>query len=135
MIPPFVLVSFLMVHAGIHLGFLAPPPPAAAGAPPWPFDLARSWLLSPLGVEPSLLRAIGIALFAVIVAGYALVLIASVVSLPVDLKGTGIVLGSAASLALLVLFFHPWLLIGVAIDIALLWAVALRWSALGLITP
>ena len=134
MIPRFVLVGFLLAHAAIHLGFVTPAPPAAPGAPPWPFDLARSWLLSPLGIDPSLLRVIGFALFAAIVAGYALVLIASVASVPADLMGIGIIVGSAASLALLLLFFHPWLLIGVVIDIALLWAVATRWSVLGPVT-
>jgi hypothetical protein len=134
MIPRFVLIGFLVAHTAIHLGFLTPAPPAAAGAPPWPFDLARSWLLSPLGLDASLLRVIGIALFAAIVAGYALVPIASVVSLPIDLMGIGMIVGSAASLALLLLFFHPWLVIGVVIDLALLWAVATRWSVLGPVT-
>ena len=133
MIPRFVLVGFLMAHAAIHLGFVTPAPPAAPGAPPWPFDLGRSWLLSPLGIDPSLLRVIGFALFAAIVAGYALALIASVASLPADLMGIGIIVGSAASLVLLLLFFHPWLMLGVAIDIALLWAVTTRWSVLGLV--
>ena len=41
----------------------------------------------------------------------------------------GVVAGSIASLALLVLFFHPWLTLGVAIDLVLLWAVLVaRWS-------
>ena len=48
---------------------------------------------------------------------------------------TGVAIGSIASLALLVVFFHPWLIVGVAIDVALLWAVALvRWAP-GLPTP
>jgi hypothetical protein len=33
------------------------------------------------------------------------------------------VAAAAASLATLLLFFHPWLAIGIAIDLVLLWAV------------
>jgi hypothetical protein len=33
------------------------------------------------------------------------------------------VVGAGASLAMLVLFFHPWLALGLAIDAVLLWAV------------
>jgi hypothetical protein len=40
----------------------------------------------------------------------------------------GVAVGAIASLALLVLFFHPWLVLGVVIDVVLLWAVlAARW--------
>jgi len=91
---------------------VTPAPPATPGGPTWPFDLTRSWLLSPVGVDGSVLRVVGLAqtFFAI-----------------------GIAVGSVASLALLVLFFHPWLVLGVLIDIGLLWAVMARWSGLGLV--
>jgi len=41
----------------------------------------------------------------------------------------GIVVGSGASLVLLALFFHPWLVVGIALDAALLFAVlAADWT-------
>lgn len=39
------------------------------------------------------------------------------------------VVGAGPSLAVLLLFFHPWLSLGVDIDLVLLWAViAAGWS-------
>jgi hypothetical protein len=32
-------------------------------------------------------------------------------------------LGAIASLGVLILFFHPWLVVGLAIDVLVLWAV------------
>jgi hypothetical protein len=41
----------------------------------------------------------------------------------------GASVGAVASAALLVVFFHPWLLLGVLIDAAVLWAVLIaRWE-------
>jgi hypothetical protein len=31
--------------------------------------------------------------------------------------------GAAASLAVLLVFFHPWLILGVAIDLVVIWSV------------
>lgn len=41
--------------------------------------------------------------------------------------------GSVGSLALLLSYFHPWLLLGVAIDLGLIWSVLiLGWTPQGL---
>lgn len=84
-------------------------------------------------VDGSVLRAVGLALLAAVIAGYALALLASTITLPGGLFAIGITVGSVASLGLLVLFFHPWLVLGVLIDIGLLLAVAARWNGLGLV--
>lgn len=131
--PRFLIIAFLLAHAAIHTSFVTPAPPATAGGPTWPFDLTRSWLLSPVGVDGSVLRVVGLAMLAAVITGYALALLASTISLPGDLFAIGIAVGSVASLGLLVLFFHPWLVLGVLIDIGLLWAVAARWNGLGLV--
>lgn len=123
MLTRLVLAGFLLGHAAIHAGFLSPRPPDTVTGPPWPFDLARSWLLTPLGTPPEALRAVGIALFAATLAGFALAALAAVGFLPVALWQLGTVVGAAASLAMLTLFFHPWLLVGIAIDVIALWAV------------
>ncbi|HET6379997.1 MAG TPA: hypothetical protein VFH63_03050 [candidate division Zixibacteria bacterium] len=118
-----LVAGFLLAHAAIHIGFVSPRPPATAGGPPWPFTLDHSWLLSPLGMGPDALRLMGLALFAVLLGGYAVAAIAAIGWLPSGAWVAGVVIGSAASLALLLAFFHPWLVLGVLIDLVLIWAV------------
>ena len=46
-----------------------------------------------------------------------------------------VTIGGVVSIAVLVLFFHPWLLLGIAIDVVLLWAVNVaNWAPEG-VTP
>ena|SRR5690349_14386985 len=111
--------GFLLAHAGVHASFLAPRPPAKEGAPAWPFDSSRSWLLTPLGVGAHALRLLVLALVAVTIGGYALCAIGILGLLPAELATASLVLASTASLGLLAIFFHPWLIIGVLIDAAL----------------
>jgi hypothetical protein len=48
---------------------------------------------------------------------------------PQALWTAAVALGAAASLGLLVTFFHPWLILGVVIDLALLGAALIaRWT-------
>jgi hypothetical protein len=62
------------------------------------------------------------------VAGFGLAAVAALVLAPAGVWTAGVVVGAIASLALLGLFFHPWLVLGVAIDLVLLYAVlAVRW--------
>jgi hypothetical protein len=122
-LPTLLLVAFLLAHAAIHVGYLSPRPPATAGGPPWPFDLTRSWLLGRIGVDATSARALGIALIAVTLGGLALAAIAAFGFLPPLVWLAAVTVGVTGSLALLVLFFHPYLVLGVAIDVALLWAV------------
>lgn len=117
-----IVAAFLVAHGLVHACFVIPRPPATAGGPQWPFDLATSWLLSPIGLGDSSLRLIGIVLLAVIVLGYVITALATLGVAPASLFGPGIVVASVASIAMLVVFFHPWLVLGLAIDGALLWA-------------
>ena len=118
-----LLAGFILFHASIHASFVSPRPPAVAGAPAWPFDLGRSWLLTPLGLGRRAARRVGIGLLALTLAGLALSALVVVGLLPMGLWIPAMVLGAIASLGLLVIFFHPWLVLGVAIDVALLWGV------------
>ena len=124
-----LLALFLLAHGLIHASFVSPRPPAPAGGPEWPFELTRSWALSPLGLDGDAGRVLGFVLLAITLVAL-LVAAASVVGLLGQAAFVpGVVAGSIASLALLVLFFHPWLTLGVAIDLVLLWAVLVaRWS-------
>jgi hypothetical protein len=48
-----IVMGLLLVgHGLIHTGFVSAVPPAKPGAPPWPFHLDRSWLLSRIGFGP-----------------------------------------------------------------------------------
>jgi hypothetical protein len=129
MIPRLALAGFVLAHAAIHLGFVSPrPPDSGTGGPAWPFELGRSWILSPLGVDPGIVRMLGLALVVATVGGLALAALAALGVAPA-LWAPGVVVGTAASIAVLVLFFHPWLVLGLAIDAAFLWlALAQQWS-------
>jgi hypothetical protein len=133
---PTVIVSlFLIAHALIHVSFLSPRPAATASGPAWPFDLAQSWLLSPLGVAEPTLRVLGIGLIAVVLVGYAGSVLATVGVAPAALFVPLMAVACVASIVVLAVFFHPWLVLGFLIDGVLLWATlgaGWRPGALGL---
>jgi hypothetical protein len=125
-----LLGAFLAAHALIHVSYLTPAPPRTADGPEWPFEPAHSWLVTAIGLDPALVRALGIAL---VVATIALLAAASLATVgwivPAGWWPALVVGGAAASALTLILFFHPWLVLGLAIDAALLWAVlVVGWS-------
>lgn len=122
MLPRLLLSAVLVGHAAIHAGFVSPKP-TTAGGPPWPFSLDNSWLLTRLGVDASLARGLGMALLVILLAGYATAILSSLGVIGSPMFSAGIVAGSVASLVLLIVFFHPWLVVGVALDVATLVAV------------
>jgi hypothetical protein len=129
-----LFAGFLLAHAAVHLLFFVPKPAATPGGPSWPFELGRSWALSPFGLAPDTLRILGIALVAVLIGAYALAALATFGLGPAGLWVPAVAAGTIASLALLGLFYLPWLTIGVGIDIVLLWLVlASSWAPEGLV--
>jgi hypothetical protein len=118
-----LFAAFLLAHGAIHAAFISPRPPATAGGPAWPFDLGHSWVLAPLGLDPGVGRLLGVALVALTLGGFALAALSALGIGPAGLWPTAVTIGAIASIALLALFFHPWLVLGVAIDLVLLWAV------------
>jgi hypothetical protein len=126
------IAAFLVAHGAIHAGFITSPP-TQAGGPAWPFRLDQSWLLHGAGVDGGVARLIGLGLVAATIGGLALAGVASLGILPGSLWPIAATIGTVASLALLLLFFHPWLVVGVAIDLVLLWAVLIAgWAPEGL---
>lgn len=122
------IAGFLLAHAGIHVLFLTPPPPATADGPAWPFATETSWLATRFGIVPDALRDLSFALVAVIVGGFALAAIVAIGIAPVSIWLPAVVIGSVASIALLVIGFHPWLILGIGIDVVLLYAtVVIGW--------
>jgi hypothetical protein len=115
--------AFLILHGLVHVGYLTPAPED----PRYPFVPERAWFVGAIHLEPTAARALFVA-------------VASLAVLALTLAGIGVfvstgwwpafaVAGSVASLVVLVLGFHPWLVLGVAIDLAILAAVAAGWPA------
>ena len=132
MLPQLLFAAFLFAHGAIHGSFLSPRPLASADGPEWPFELGRSWVLTPTGLRSESTRVVGTALVAATIATFALAALATAGVIAVDLWAPALAAGAVASLALLVLFFQPWLALGVLIDLGLLWAVLVAgWSPVG----
>jgi hypothetical protein len=105
-------------------------PPAKPGAPAWPFDLSRSRLLEPFGADPGALRLLGAALVVVTLATFSLAGVAGIGLLSPSLWAPFAAAGACASLALLTVYFHRWLIVGISIDALLLWGVLIAgWTA------
>jgi hypothetical protein len=128
-----LLAGLLFAHGWVHLMFVFPKPePATADGPTWPFDMARSWLVTGVGLDVGLIRSVGVIVMAGVVIGFLLAALSTVGVIVPRAWWPGLVAGSAlGSLVLLGLFFSPTLLLGAAIDVALLWFVlASAWRPL-----
>jgi hypothetical protein len=92
--------------------------------------MARSWLVTGAGLDPALVRTLGTAMVLATIA----LLIAAGLSTVGWLVPSGwwmslVVSGAVASALTLAMFFHPWIVLGLAIDAALLWAtLVIGWS-------
>ena len=120
---PVLFCAFLLAHALIHTGFLSTGPQPATAGTAWPFVLDQSWLLDRTGVHPTPRRRLAALLLIGILVGSVVAVVGVWTPEPATLFTAGIVFSSLASAALLGLFFHPWLTLGLVIDAALLWLV------------
>jgi len=123
-----LFAAFLAAHALIHASYLTPAPPRTADGPEWPFEFARSWLVTSLQMDPLVARIVGISL----AGGSVILFVAAALAtagwvLPSGTWPLLVVAGSICSLLTLGLFFHPWLLLGIAIDLGLLGAIVTGW--------
>ena len=122
-----------MAHGLIHVSYLTPAPPRTAAGPEWPFELSRSWLVTGLRLDPRMARTLGAAL----VAGTATLLVAAGLAtggwlIPAAWWEGLVLSGAVLSILTLGFFFHPWLILGLAIDAALLWVVLVSgWQPVG----
>jgi hypothetical protein len=120
----YALFPLLVGHALVHLAYLAPAPARAEGAPEWPFAIERSWLVVNLGVSMDVMRLLAYLLVAVTAVALVAGGLATIdLLVPASWWPGLVVAGTTASLVLLVLFFHPWLVVGMAIDVVLLYLV------------
>ena len=132
-----VLVLFLVAHGWVHMS-LAQVPVPEPGALRTPFLPAwwreavdPAWPASKLGLSPQVSRTLGWALWVLVVAGYTLAGAALLLAPAQTAIWQGFAAGaSVLSLALLALYWHPGLPVGVLIDLALLAAVFIRWPVI-----
>lgn len=121
---PWLLALLLVAHGWVHVMFVFPRPAPSANGPEWPFDLNRSWLVKATGLDVNLVRTAGIVLMAIVVVGFVLAALSTVsLVVPAAWWAGLLVVGAAGSLAMLALFFSPQLVLGLAIDLSLLWLV------------
>jgi hypothetical protein len=128
---------FIIAHGLVHTILAIAPNPADPDAKPGAFFTAseRSWLLPQLGLNASTIQWIGIILVGLSTLGFVLagLGIFGVTGLSTIWRTVAII-SAIISLLLLITFWHPWLPIGVLIDIgtlvALVWA---KWPTVGLI--
>jgi hypothetical protein len=133
-----VLAAILFGHGWVHLMFLFPRPARSEGgkpatgkaAPDWPFDLRASWIATRTGSGPGAFVAVGRLLVVVTFVLFALAALATAgILVPAAWWQGLLVASSLASLGMLVVWFAPTLLLGILIDIALVWlAIAGPWS-------
>ena len=55
-----LVAGFLLAHAAIHVGFIAPPPPATADGPTWPFAMDRAWPVTRFGLDAAVMRSLAL---------------------------------------------------------------------------
>jgi len=122
MLVQLAVAGFLLAHALIHVAFLTAAPPATVGGPAWPFSTSESWLFTRLGVGPDATRLLALALVATTIAGFSLAALSVIGILPAGIWLPSVAIGAASSMGLLISFFHPWLVLGVGIDLVLIWA-------------
>lgn len=130
-----LLAGLLLAHGWVHVMFVFPAPeaaPATAGGMAYPFDMAKSWLITGVGLDAGVVRSIGIVVMAMTFGLFTLAALATVGWLVPATWWAGLVVAAAAaSTLMLALFFSPGLLLGFAINAALWWLVlASVWSPL-----
>ena len=128
------IAIFLIAHGLVHysLTYVPTPKPGELRTPFWPSwsrtDTDPAWLVSKMGLSNNVVCGLGSALWLLTVAGFALAGLGllGVPGLNQIWQGTAI-LGVAASLILLVFYWHPWLIAGVLINLAVFGGLALHW--------
>ncbi|MBK5109072.1 MAG: hypothetical protein JJE12_13120 [Anaerolineales bacterium] len=124
-----IIALFLIAHGLVHAGLAAAPNPSDPDAKPGAFFTSpdRSWLFHQLGLDASVVQWIGITLVVLSTLGFVLAGL-GVFGVPGldEIWRTIAVVSTIISLVLLVLFWHPWIIVGVLIDIGVL--VSLLWT-------
>ncbi|MDD8027578.1 MAG: hypothetical protein PHI34_13830 [Acidobacteriota bacterium] len=110
---------FIVAHGLVHAAIWLSPKLEKA-----PFDPRHSWLLSRLGLQPDFIRVFA----ALLAAAAALTLVLGGIGLLTH-QGwwlTPLYIGALTSLFLILVYFHPWLSFGLALDWGVLYLVVIR---------
>ena len=120
----FLVAGFLFVHGLLHLAVWLPKPAPAPDKPP-PFEPDHSTLLTREHVEQRTIHRLAILLASTAAVLYVVTAVAAAVgtSWAVPLA----VLAASVGLALKLLYFHPWLSAGIALDVLVLAAALAGW--------
>ena len=118
-----------ILHGLVHVALAAAPDPGDDETKPGAFFTAvdRSWLLLQLGLSAAAIRWTGLILVALSTVGFVLAGL-GILGLPglSAIWRSAAVVSSCLSLLLLIIFWHPWLIVGVLIDVSILFA--LLWA-------
>lgn len=130
-----LFVLFLLAHGYIHMSLASVPVPQPGALrtpffPSWWREATDpQWPASRLGVPLATARTLGWVLWLLVTALYTFAALALLFVPGQAGLWQGFTIGaSILSLALLALYWHPWLPVGVLLDMALLAAIFLRWS-------
>ncbi len=132
-----LFMLFLLAHGWIHMSLaqVPVPQPGALHTPFFPAwwrnDVDSSWPVTKLGFSTDVSRTLGWVLWVAVAALYTLAAAALLINPANTSIWHGLIVGgSAVSLVLLGLYWHPWLPVGVLIDLGLIAAVLLRWPVI-----
>lgn len=116
---------FFLLHGLVHPGLAAAP---VEGGRPFTFltSPAHAWLFRSLGMGDGAIRNIGNALWVLATIGFLLAGMSMLHWLPFAWWRALAGASAALSLALLLLYWHPWLVVGTLLNLAVLIAAALH---------
>lgn len=84
-----------------------------------------------LGVKPEIARPIGWMLWVILVSSFVLAGLILIFAPEQVTLWQSVAAGAAIfSLLLLIFYWHPWLILGILIDLTLLWGIFFKFSAL-----
>lgn len=119
-----LLVGFLILHGLLHLAIWMPHPAQDPDKPP-PFVPDHSALLTVVKVRTDTTARLARALALATASAY--LLAGSMVGLDAPWAAPTAVTAAALGLALKALFFHPWLTVGVLLDVTVLMSAVTDW--------
>jgi hypothetical protein len=115
--------ALLILHGFVHLSYATP----RVDDERYPFVPERTWFASATHLEVAVARSVFVSLAGLVVLAYGVAGIGLIAG--AGWWGSWALAGSVASLVTLVLGFHPWLVLGVAIDAAIVAGVLAEWPA------
>jgi len=129
-----VFALFIVAHGLIQMSLARVPAPQPGGLHTpffpawWRPEIDSTWLAVKMGLPANIVRVLGWMLWSVSLAAFVLAALGylGVPSLAAIWQ-ICLIIGAVTSLLLLTFFGHPWLFMGVLIDVALLLSLRFNW--------